>query len=308
MRPRRWLVAAVAVVLGCSVLSACGPEQVLSYRVATRGPVSADVGEFERHVAATLADDRGWSLGGSLAFQQTTGPADLTIWLSTAGSVPSFSSGCSTQWSCRAGSDVVINEDRWLGATATWPYGLDTYRHYVVNHEVGHWLGLGHAGCPGPGERAPVMVQQSKGGSILGPCRFNTWPTDGERAQVAANRGVGVRPTHLPTPDDPFGHLDVAEVVRHPDGRPAQVHLAGWAIDGDTRDPLAVNVVVDGRPLTILAADRERTDLDAAYPRGPWHGFDAVLDVPAESQIVCVDALGVASGAGASTLGCTVVK
>jgi len=282
--------------------------QAITYRVATRGPVSADVGEFERHVAATLADDRGWSLGGPLSFQQTTGPADFTIWLSTAGSLPSFSSGCSVQWSCRAGPNVVINEDRWLGASWTWPYGLRSYRHYVVNHEVGHWLGLGHAGCPGPGERAPVMVQQSKGGSILGPCRFNVWPTEDERRQVAANRGVAASPSRLVAPDDPFGNLEALEVQRSADGRPSEVRISGWALDGDTRDPLAVVPYADGQPLTILRSELERPDVEQAFDHGARRGFDAVVPVPPATLVVCVDAVGVDAGLGSVSLGCTIVK
>ncbi len=75
------------------------------------------------------------------------------------------------------GRYVIINQDRWQHASPAWNaahLALRDYRHMVVNHETGHWLGLHHANCPGPGRLAPVMQQQSKG---LQGCRFNPFPT-----------------------------------------------------------------------------------------------------------------------------------
>ena len=68
--------------------------------------------------------------------------------LAAAGTVPSFSSTCSATWSCRVGRFVIINQDRWEHASPAWNAAgrsLRDYRHLVVNHETGHWLGRGHA-------------------------------------------------------------------------------------------------------------------------------------------------------------------
>ena len=78
--------------------------------------------------------------------------------------------------SCRATGKVIINLDRWWLSAK--PYRdakvpLAGYRHYVINHEVGHELGHGHQGCPKRGRRAPVMVQQTL--SLQG-CTPYAWP------------------------------------------------------------------------------------------------------------------------------------
>jgi hypothetical protein len=156
-------------------------RRTVTYHVETRGHVTASVASFKRLAQQTYDDPRGWR-GAGIAFHRVARGGDFTLVLAEASRVPGFSSSCSSSWSCRVGRFVIINQTRWLHASPAWnaAHGaLRDYRHMVVNHETGHWLGLGHAGCPRKGALAPVMMQQSKG---LGGCRFNPWPTGHELA------------------------------------------------------------------------------------------------------------------------------
>ena len=153
----------------------------VTYSVRTRGRVTASMKVFRRQAQETFDHRRGWRTAG-VGFRRVRRGGDFTLVLAAAGTLPSFSSGCSVQWSCRVGRHVVINQLRWARASPAWnraERSLRDYRHMVVNHETGHWLGLGHASCGGG--RAPVMMQQSKG---TGSCRFNPWPLEREAAAV----------------------------------------------------------------------------------------------------------------------------
>lgn len=183
------VVATVAVPGRAPVVQAApGGSVQITYSVGTAGRVSTDVDAFASHVAATLRDIDRWSLGGALTFTRVTSGGSMHVLL-TAPAVLGGIAGCSGTWSCRVGANVYINEDRWVHGVPTWTLGLDAYRHYVVNHEVGHFLGFGHASCPGAGRPAPVMMQQSKGSA---PCADRVWPLASERQALAARRGVAI--------------------------------------------------------------------------------------------------------------------
>ncbi|MDP3893572.1 DUF3152 domain-containing protein, partial [Nocardioides sp.] len=155
-----------------------GVRATVTYRVETRGRISTSLADFRRQARETYADPRGWRNAG-VRFREVGRGGDFSLVLSEASRVPSFSSVCSSYYSCRVGRFVVINQDRWKHATPSWKAAsgdLRGYRHMVVNHETGHWLGHGHRGCPGKGP-APVMMQQSKG---LHGCQHNPWPLASE--------------------------------------------------------------------------------------------------------------------------------
>lgn len=154
--------------------------RTLTYDVLTRGSITADIDEFKRLSLATLNDERGWTRLG-LTFKEVEANGDFTLVLASADQMTSFSAlGCHPLWSCNVGRYVIVNQDRWLGATDPWNAAggnLRNYRHMVVNHEVGHNLGRGHADCTSAGSLAAVMQQQSYD---LQGCEFNPWPLPSE--------------------------------------------------------------------------------------------------------------------------------
>jgi len=161
------------------VLHLVALRRTVTYDVQTRGAVGASVAEFRRQAQATFDDPRGWR-GAGVGFRSVAGSGDFTLVLAVASAVLGFSSTCSAVWSCRVGRFVIINQTRWATASPTWNEAgrsLRDYRHLVVNHETGHWLGHGHQSCAGAGP-APVMMAQSKG---TGGCSFNAWPLPSER-------------------------------------------------------------------------------------------------------------------------------
>jgi hypothetical protein len=199
--PARIRRAAAAALLGLVASAVTGapvaqaghdaqPLRTITYDVQQRGTVSTSLESFAEHAAATLGDPRGWSLGGSLAYVRVPSDGAFTLWLAEASAVPSFSSACSAEWSCRVGRHVIINETRWRTGSTAWTRSLDEYQHYLVNHELGHWHGRGHETCPGPGQPAPAMQQQSI--SLQG-CLAAVWPLAWERVAVALHHGVPVR-------------------------------------------------------------------------------------------------------------------
>lgn len=152
----------------------------VAYTIATKGAVTASFSEFKTQVNETLNSPLGWSRLG-VRFVQVESGGQFQVWLSEASQVPSFSpGGCDAIVSCTVGSNVIINETRWVNGSDAWNAAggsLRDYRNMVVNHETGHWLGHGHSYCSGAGQSAPVMQQQT---IDMQGCTPNPWPHSNE--------------------------------------------------------------------------------------------------------------------------------
>ncbi|NUR71500.1 MAG: DUF3152 domain-containing protein [Hamadaea sp.] len=156
-----------------------GRGLVHPYQVAVEVNTGLDAADFAAAVEATLADPRSWTAHGRWGFRRVGPgePHDFVVRLATPATVDKICGAAGIQTSgevsCRAGGNVVINLRRWQLAIPPYADHLRDYQHLVVNHEVGHFLGFGHAGCPGRGRPAPAMMPQYFG---LDGCVPNAWP------------------------------------------------------------------------------------------------------------------------------------
>jgi hypothetical protein len=175
-----------------------GGTSGITYAVEVEDGVVLPNGDdsFAAVVDYALRHPRGWS--ARQAFRRVGGEVEpeLRIRLTsqrTARSLCGFELPYDT--SCRIGPAVHLSTARWFRGAHTYGDDLRRYRLYAVNHEVGHFLGLGHVVCPQDGAPAPVMMQQtlsvdndglasittgSDQGVVVTPdgksCRPNPWP------------------------------------------------------------------------------------------------------------------------------------
>jgi hypothetical protein len=169
----------LSVVDGSSPVYGTGPLE--RFIVEVEDGIEVDGATFASAVETTLGDPRSWGNGGRLSFQRVgvaeaaAGQFDFRVSLVSPGNMETYCPGVGTggYTSCRYGDRAVINLARWATAVPDYQGDIATYRLYVVNHEVGHALGNGHQPCPGPGQVAPVMQQQTLG---LDGCLKNAWP------------------------------------------------------------------------------------------------------------------------------------
>ncbi|HEX9775398.1 MAG TPA: DUF3152 domain-containing protein [Actinomycetota bacterium] len=167
---------------------ACGPEgaRVVRFRVHVQRGVPFGTKAFARTVRSILCDPRGWTASGAVRFRYDP-RGEYLVSLRTPATTEArcmslIGLSVRSTWSCAGTREAVLNSARWLHGSPSLPMRVRPYRRLLVNHEVGHLLGHGHRSCPGPGERAPVMMQQSKG---LWGCRGNPWPLRSELAATS---------------------------------------------------------------------------------------------------------------------------
>jgi hypothetical protein len=150
---------------------------LLRFQVAVEKDITGlDLVAVAAFVEVTYADPRGWTNGGQWRFQRVgpEQPTNFTVYLVTPATRDALcGQGRDHFTNCREGNRVVLNIARWSTGVPGYGAPLVTYRQYALNHETGHRLGEWHELCPGLGQPAPLMQQQTLG---LHGCVANAWP------------------------------------------------------------------------------------------------------------------------------------
>jgi len=162
---------------------ASGEGRVVRYSVEVEDGLDAHQAEFANVVQGVLHHKMGWQGVDRVKFVPVSdgdvargAAVDIRVILATPTLTAQLCAPLNTsnpQVSCWAHGKAVLNLQRWVRGAVSYGTDLNNYRVYLVNHEVGHGLGHGHAQCPRDGARAPIMVQQTKG---LDGCVAWPWP------------------------------------------------------------------------------------------------------------------------------------
>lgn len=147
----------------------------LSYKILFDPRCNFRIDPIIQKVENVLQDKRGWKKHDYhfKFIQEIDKEVDFLIYFTLESYIESK---CHfTGLSCADLNDniIYINENRWRRGSTASKLNLDDYRTYVINHEVGHILGRGHAKCENKGKLAPVMLQQTLG---INGCKPNPWP------------------------------------------------------------------------------------------------------------------------------------
>ena len=150
----------------------------ISYRVLIEVGLEGDLAEWVHSVNTVLADSRGWKAAGR-ELLAVSDRARLTVLLARPATVDRLCKPLRTngEYSCGRRARASLNLTRWREGTKSWGEDVLGYRVYMINHEVGHLLGMPHRPCKGEGKVAPVMLQQTFG---LDGCEAAGWPNKKE--------------------------------------------------------------------------------------------------------------------------------
>ncbi|WP_152186353.1 DUF3152 domain-containing protein [Segeticoccus rhizosphaerae] len=159
------------------------PGRTVTYSLEIEQGLGADARAVARTVQSVLTDRRGWETEDHVRFvhvsprrQAAGADVDIRITLASPALTDRLCAPLRTmsKLDCYQRGRAVLNYRNWEHGIPAYDGDLAGYRAYLINHEVGHGLGYGHARCHTKGTPAQVMIQQTI--SLQG-CTPWPWPT-----------------------------------------------------------------------------------------------------------------------------------
>ncbi len=126
--------------------------------------------QVEFYVMTYLNHPDGWARHGYF-FEPVESGERVFIRLSSSQTIGSVCVDANLSCAELGGRFMYLNADRWFHGASASKLDLDSYRMYMVSHEIGHILGHDHVQCPCTDCPAPIMMQQTLG---IGQCKPNT--------------------------------------------------------------------------------------------------------------------------------------
>lgn len=184
----RLLVLIIVLLIGIYIVDQWCSKKTVNYFTK---PSELDNG-FRSYVAKVLSKS-GWNEKYDLHESQNINNADFTIELMRDSDMDRFKNkpsefdkvGDEIKWSVTSQGpnikpSVYINYKNWQGVPRS-GLTLDEYRHYVIEHEVGHALGYDHQDCISEtvlDGTCPVMYQSTRGCPPKFKCGYKVTPAD----------------------------------------------------------------------------------------------------------------------------------
>lgn len=150
--------------------------KILRYKVSIESNIKRNLKNFKKDIDNILSHKKSWKVN----FIQDDTNFDFEIILASANNVAKYCNfeglSCADTWN----NIVYINNYRWTKGAKPSQLSLKDYRIYLINHEVGHILGFGHA-KPIKNKKAPVMNQHTLG--LKGGLPYQ-WPLPSEQLKL----------------------------------------------------------------------------------------------------------------------------
>jgi len=148
----------------------------LKYKVSIESNIKRNLKNFKSEINSILSHKKSWKV----KFLENNSGFDFEIILASAKNIKSYCNFSKLSCTDIRQRKIYINNSRWLNGAKPSKLSLKNYRIYLINHEVGHILGLSHA-TPIKNRKVPVMNQHTLG---IYPGNPWMWPLLSEQKKL----------------------------------------------------------------------------------------------------------------------------